>query len=71
MRILASAPSDAPGPPRLLVPVDEARRLLGDISPATFYRLTTGSGRLPSVRVGSRRFVKWADLERFVAELVE
>ncbi|PZR80379.1 MAG: ethanolamine utilization protein EutA [Candidatus Aeolococcus gillhamiae] len=66
-----TAPRSATDTPlRLLVPVAEAKRLLGDISTATFYRLT-GSGRLRSVRVGGRRFVRRGDLDRFVADLDE
>ena len=54
----------------LLVSVDEARRLLGGVSPATFYRLLQ-RGELPAVKLAGRRFVKRDDLARFVAELSE
>ncbi|HUY25726.1 MAG TPA: helix-turn-helix domain-containing protein [Candidatus Saccharimonadales bacterium] len=57
-------------PPRLLIPVGDAKHLLGDISTATLYRLFQ-RGELPSVHVAGRRFVRAADLSRYVAELAE
>ena len=68
MKTSTAPPSDTPT--RLLVPVQEAKRLLGGISTATFYRLV-GTGKLPSVRIGGRRFVRRHDLDSFVADLDE
>lgn len=53
---------------RLIMPVPEARRSLGDIGKTTFYRLVK-DGRLKVVKIGQRTFVAAAEVERFVNEL--
>jgi excisionase family DNA binding protein len=66
---IPTAPPSATAP-RLLVSVEDALAALGGISRATFYRLV-GAGRLPSVRVAGRRFVRRIDLEAYVDSLSE
>ena len=52
---------------RLTYSVVEAAAVLG-ISRRSVYELL-GSGSLRSVKIGNRRLIRHADLERFVAEL--
>lgn len=68
LRCMETRPATLTGsepPIRLLIPVDEARRLLGGISPATFYRLV-GRGELVAVKCGGRRFVRHRDLLAYI-----
>jgi excisionase family DNA binding protein len=53
---------------RLLYPVDEARERAGGMSRSTFYGLVR-SGRISTVKVGSRTLVAADELERFVTSL--
>lgn len=70
MQSKSAQPGEELTPPRLLVPVNEAKHLLGDISTATIYRLFR-RGELRSVRVAGRRFVRAVDLLQYVEELPE
>ncbi|MGA8296727.1 MAG: helix-turn-helix domain-containing protein [Acidimicrobiales bacterium] len=54
---------------RLLLSVAEASDLLG-LSRAFFYTLLA-AGRVPSVKVGRRRLIRWVDLVGFVESLGE
>ncbi|MGO8686639.1 MAG: helix-turn-helix domain-containing protein [Candidatus Dormibacteria bacterium] len=56
-------------PSRTLLPYGEAARRLG-IGDRTLRGLVY-SGRLPAVRLGTRRLIAEADLDAFVAELRE
>ena len=53
--------------PALLLKVEDAARLLG-VGRTTFFELI-GQGRIQTVRVGRRRLVVRAGLERFVEEI--
>ena len=53
--------------PALLLKVEDAARLLG-VGRTTFFDLI-GQGRIQTVRVGRRRLVVRAGLERFVEEI--
>lgn len=66
----SAQPGEGLTSPRLLIPVGDAKHLLGDISTATLYRLFQ-RGELPSVRVAGRRFVRADDLSRYVDQLPE
>jgi excisionase family DNA binding protein len=55
--------------PRLLLSYPEAARALG-VSERTL-RSQVYRGTLPAVKIGSRRLIALADLERFVAALRE
>jgi excisionase family DNA binding protein len=57
--------SDTPTPP-IAVRVKDAIKLSG-LGLTTLYALM-GSGELPSFTVGRRRLIRYADLERFIAE---
>ncbi len=57
-----------PGP-ALLVKVDDAARLLG-IGRTTMFQLIA-AGEVPTVRLGKRRLVVRAGLERFVERLID
>jgi excisionase family DNA binding protein len=50
---------------RLLLPVKEARRQLGGISPTTFYALVN-EGEISLVKIGRRSFVQAEELDDFV-----
>jgi excisionase family DNA binding protein len=54
--------------PALLVPMSEVGTRLGGLSRSSVYELVA-TGRLPTVRIGRRRFVTQPDLEAFVARL--
>ncbi|MBU3749824.1 MAG: DNA-binding protein [Mycobacterium sp.] len=54
--------------PRLLVPYDEARRLLGGIGRTKFYELIDAQ-ELVRVSIGRRGFVTAESLTRFVESL--
>ncbi len=55
------------GEPALLLKVEEAARLLG-VGRTTLFELI-GQGRIQTVRVGRRRLVVRAGLERFIKEI--
>ena len=63
--VLQVAPS--PREPALLLKVEDAARLLG-VGRTTFFELIS-QGRIQTVRVGRRRLVVRAGLERFVEEI--
>ena len=63
--VLQVAPS--PREPTLLLKVEDAARLLG-VGRTTFFELIS-QGRIQTVRVGRRRLVVRAGLERFVEEI--
>ena len=65
METRPATPTGSEPPIRLLVPVDEARRLLGGISRATFYRLVD-RGELVAVKCAGRRFVRYRDLLEYI-----
>ncbi len=46
------------------------RRTGGTVSRATFYRWVR-SGRIPSVRLGSRVFIPWPALEGFIRQCLQ
>ncbi|HXC78679.1 MAG TPA: helix-turn-helix domain-containing protein [Candidatus Acidoferrum sp.] len=50
---------------RRLLPITEARHLLGGISPTTFYALVK-EGELSLVKIGRRSFVHTEDLDDFL-----
>ncbi|MCB9957969.1 MAG: helix-turn-helix domain-containing protein [Rhodospirillaceae bacterium] len=51
----------------LVVPIDEARRLLGGLGRSTIYRLMD-TGALDAVHVGGRRMIRLASIRSLVAE---
>jgi excisionase family DNA binding protein len=65
--MIVSGQPEAPRGTRLLLSYDEAARRLG-IGERTVRGLVY-AGRLPAVRVGTRRLIAQADLDAFVAEL--
>lgn len=50
---------------RRLIPINEARRQLGGISPSTFYALVK-EGELSLVKIGRRSFVLVTTLDEFI-----
>ncbi len=48
-----------------LMPLDEVRTRLGNISRASIYRII-GEGRLPIVKLGRRTLVRNTDLQKFM-----
>ena len=59
--------AQSPREPALLLKVEDAARLLG-VGRTTFFELIS-QGRIQTVRVGRRRLVVRAGLERFVEEI--
>ncbi len=53
-------------PDSILIPVEPAAKTLG-VCRSTVYNLME-SGELASIRIGRRRLIERAELERFVAE---
>jgi excisionase family DNA binding protein len=56
------------GLPRLLVPINEALRMLGGVSRSKIYD-EIAARNLATVRIGRRIFVRTEELERYVDSL--
>jgi excisionase family DNA binding protein len=72
MSVVESGTSEGPTrtpPPQLLVRVSEAADVLG-ICRSRIYELLY-AGKLPSVKLGNSRRIRYSDLEDFVRDLVE
>ena len=55
-------------PDRLLHPIPEARKMLGDIGHTKFYQIV-GAGKLKLVKIGRRSFLTDEEIRRYAASL--
>ena len=55
-------------PDRLLHPIPEARKMLGDIGHTKFYQIVA-AGKIKLVKIGSRSFATDEELRRYAASL--